>query len=108
VRPEVGFAIYAIAALGTVALNFPFVAALKASYPELYASFGSPQPWRFLFRGPVVMPYSNFLMWRRFVAALPSGSPARGWAEALFFAHWLQVLGLGIFFADVFVRLARV
>jgi hypothetical protein len=102
--PDAGFAIYVVAALSTIAANFPFLRALHDSHHDVFVSFGSPEAARFIFRGPIVMPYSNFIMWRRFSAVLTGETKARAWAEVLFVAHWLQVAGAALFFRDVYAR----
>ena len=86
-----------------VAVCIPFLASVKQEAPDVYAAWGAPTFLGFLVNRRAWWPFSGMVLsgeYRRVFAASPR---SRAWASWLFVAHWLQIVGLLVFAASLFL-----
>jgi hypothetical protein len=95
------FLIVVVASLPFAVLNVPFIKALQAEAPDVWASFGKPTVGLYLLRKSVLMPYSRLILFREYRSVLASAPRARAWASWLYIAHWLQLLAVAAWIVTI-------
>ena len=86
-----------------VAVSMSFLAAVKAEAPAVYAAWGQPGAHGLVAYRRIWWPFSGMLLSHQYRVALAPYPRARAWASWLFLAHWLQIAGLVVFVASLFL-----
>jgi len=100
-----GIFLYLGGYLAFVVVCEPFIQALKAEAPALYAGLGSPSVSRYLWRRQLFMPFSSLILSRAYRQALADCPIAKMWGSWVFVAHWVQIAGLFLVLVGVLLRM---
>lgn len=84
-----------------VAFTVPFVAAVREEAPAIYESWGRPSAPNLMSNRRIWWPFSGMLLSRKYRHLLAGHPRSRAWASWLFYAHWLQLLGLAVFLVSL-------
>jgi len=90
-------AIYLLTTIAFAVLCAPFLRAVEAEAPDVYAAWGKPSASEYLWKNRVFMPFSGLLLFRQYQEALREHPKARAWASWLSVLHWIQVAALVAF-----------
>jgi hypothetical protein len=84
-----------------IAVCIPFLESVKREAPAVYASWGAPSFLGLIASRRIWWPFSGMVLSRQYRQALSAYPRSRAWASWLFFAHWLQIIGLVAFVASL-------